>query len=159
MIEKERKYLLQGQPNLELFSRVDMIQGYLALGEDFYIRIRYITNNNKALFCYKKFINKDSKYEFEYGIDGDEAKDLISSCIIKLNKTRYSQTNNLYETCIDVYEDGSSVVEIELLDSDCEFPKILPWFVGEEVTNNKYYSNIEIAKRIENDRNKVSQDK
>jgi CYTH domain-containing protein len=64
---------------------------------------------------------------------------------IKLEKVRYFDRFNGNTVDIDVFTNGIMVVEIEYTDAS---PIVyLPPYCGKEVTGNKKYSNIAIAKR------------
>ena len=66
-----------------------------------------------------------------------------SSTDIKLEKTRYKTTFEGNKVDIDVYPDGRTSAEIEY---EIEIINI-PDYCGEEITGNKEWSNLNIAKK------------
>lgn len=152
-IEKERKYLVKYLPEIKEPNIWTIQQGYLMISDKRYLRVRIEENTSVSIsnssICYKEISSRDSKKEYEYDIPLTDARKLMKSSEIKLNKTRYYIVySEGYEVDIDVYEDGSIIAEIELINQNKEFPKVLPDYIGEEVTDNDFYSNISIAKRI-----------
>lgn len=143
MIEKERKFLLKYFPELgEYFKTPQKIkQGYLILSDDKQLRIR-ITNDHYCHLCFKQNISKEIKYEFEYLIPKEEGFKLYELSEFKLEKNRHSTFFYDNKIDIDIYPSGLKVVEIEFK-SDLEN---LPDYCGIEITGQKKYSNIELAK-------------
>lgn len=149
MIEQERKFLLKDESALEGLSSSLIEQGYLMLGKTQQVRIR-IVNDLKAFICYKKDISEGKRYEYEFDIDIEEARILYGSCKYKLEKLRYFVPvlgpNGFakYYADVDVYPNGLRVVEIEFEGELKEIPE----FCGREVTGQKEYSNIYLAKLL-----------
>jgi CYTH domain-containing protein len=143
MIEKERKFLLKYMPELgSYFKEPKLIkQGYLMLDKKKQLRIR-ITNDFHCHICYKQTISKEEKYEFEYLIPKEQGLKLYELSEFKLEKKRYTTFFKDYNVDIDVYPSGLSVVEIEFR----EDLKEIPDYCGKEITGEKEFSNIEIAK-------------
>ncbi len=143
MIEKERKFLLKYMPDLgSYFNEPKLIkQGYLILDKKKHLRIR-ITNNFYCHICYKQKINNYSKYEFEYLIPKEEGFKLYDLSEFKLEKNRFVTVFNNHKVDIDIYPSGLSIVEIEF----DEFLNDIPDYCGEEITGQKKYSNIFLAK-------------
>ncbi len=72
-----------------------------------------------------------------------DANHLYQSTDIKLEKTRYKTTFEGNKVDIDVYPDGRTSAEIEY---EIEVINI-PDYCGEEITGNKEWSNLNIAKK------------
>lgn len=144
--EKERKFKLKHLPNgmpLKSFASVNIKQGYLMFEGNKHLRVR-IYNDHYGFICFKTIISDQEKNEYEYEIPLEEALELYNSTNIKLEKTRiptFDDYGNHID--IDIYPNGLQVVEIEF----DEFPPALPDYFGEEVTGQKEYSNIYIAKQ------------
>lgn len=156
-IEKERKYI-------GIYNRIpkdwseeffDIKQGYLMINEDSYLRIRI--EREFYQICYKKIINKDEKYEFEYDVPKEDAEKLMELSELVLDKKRLDYFLDGAVMSIDIYPEKNekeplTVIEIELINSKMSFPNIellrekFP-FIGREITGLREYSNIEIAKR------------
>lgn len=143
MIEKERKFLLKAWP--ESAKELGQIrQGYLMLTKDKQLRVRIYDSGefgNQAFLCYKLKVTDTERLEYEYEIPLEDAEELFEASEKTLSKLRYyieGSTNIV----IDVYEDGLQVCEIEY---DKALKK-LPKFCGKEITGNKKYSNINLAK-------------
>lgn len=143
MIEKERKFLLKYLPDLgEYFKKPQKIkQGYLLIKKKKHLRIR-ITNDHFCHICYKQNISKENRYEFEYLIPKEEGFKLYDLSEFKLEKNRFVTVFNNHKVDIDIYPSGLGIVEIEFDD----FLNDIPDYCGEEITGQKKYSNIFLAK-------------
>lgn len=154
MIEKERKFLVKSNKIFSKKEKATLIkQGYLLLGDKGrQLRVRII--DKKGFICYKYDVSKYEKEEYEYEIPYDEALDLYESAERKLEKYRCSEIyfspinkNEKYNVDIDFYEKDLVILEIEYTN---EFPeKLLDMFKHYdliEVTGNRKYSNIRMAK-------------
>lgn len=158
MIETEIKYLLKDSFDIksltsDLWIKTDIQQGYLMTDRrtkrQLRVRIQkrwygQVWSSSSALVAFKSPIDKYSKYEFEFKTTINSAKELLLLCECKLVKTRYTQLIIDHSVSIDIYSDGTKIVEVE--GDDPESFKLD--YLGEDITNNDYYSNIEIAKRL-----------
>ena len=146
-IEKERKFLLKELPEnfneMDIFADYEIEQGYLMFGDDKELRVRIIKGrwHNETMITYKSKIDETSRNEYEYRIPMKDAISLMNSTKIKLKKRRRMVEVDGLEITIDDYPNGLRIAEIEYTD---ELVKIPGW-LGEDVTNNKMYSNLEIA--------------
>lgn len=140
MKEYERKFLLKQLPE-GLGEAKQIQQGYLMFDGNKHLRIRII-NQGKAFLTYKTINSAIDRDEYEYEIPLEHGIELMLSTTIRLQKTRYSFAFGQDHVDIDIYPNGTAVVEIEYVD---EMPA-LPHFCGEEITGLKQFSNIEIAK-------------
>lgn len=140
--EIERKYKLNYIPVGNLV-RHKIKQGYLMFDGNKHLRVRII-DDCVGYITFKTIINEQEKNEFEYQIPLSDAIELYNSTDIKLEKERIC-THDEYgnNVDIDLFTDGTQVVEIEFE----ELPPTLPDFCGEDVTGQKEYSNIYIAKK------------
>ena len=140
--EIERKYKLNYIPGGNLV-RHKIKQGYLMFDGNKHLRVRII-DDCVGYITFKTIINEQEKNEFEYQIPLSDTIELYNSTDIKLEKERIC-THDEYgnNVDIDLFTDGTQVVEIEFE----ELPPTLPDFCGEDVTGQKEYSNIYIAKK------------
>ena len=140
MIERERKFKLKYLP--EGLTPIHIKQAYLMFDKKKQFRVRII-DGRKAFIAYKVKIDKTTKSEYEYEIPIRDANHLYQSTNIKLEKTRYKTTFEGNVVDIDVYPDGRTSVEIEFETTLVS----LPDYCGEEITGNKEWSNLNIAKK------------
>ena len=140
MKEYERKFLLKQLPE-GLTESKHIQQGYLMFDGNKHLRIRVI-NHKKAVLTYKTVNSAIDRDEYEYEIPLEHGIELMLSTNIKLQKKRYSFASGKNHVDIDIYPDGTAVVEIEY---ESELLN-LPDYCGEEITGSRKYSNIEIAK-------------
>jgi CYTH domain-containing protein len=140
--EQERKFKLKYLP--EGLKSVRLKQGYIMFDGKKHARVRIIDDNDARLTI-KTILSTTDRIEYEYMILLEHALEMYDATDIKLEKTRYFDRFNGHTVDIDVFADGTMVVEIEYTD---DRPIIyLPDYCGKEVTGNKKYSNIAIAKR------------
>lgn len=144
MIEKERKFILKRMPVLgDYFKTPKTIkQGYLMIEGTRQLRIR-IVNDYDCFITYKETIDAQTKREFEYTIAYEDAIIMYETCRYRLEKKRFTTVYKDYKIDIDIYPSGKQVVEVEYKDEMAEIPD----YCGKEVTGNKEYSNVWIAKQ------------
>lgn len=146
MIECERKFLISSSPPIEKIIPKFFRQGYL-VAKSPQVRIRII-DNAKAYWTIKfKTGDAGTRYEFEEQInDLATAEELFARCEYQLSKYRYELpiegTKLKWE--IDFYKNSPPVAEIELPNMNYPLPE-KPYWLGEEITGNKKYSNLRIA--------------
>jgi CYTH domain-containing protein len=140
--EQERKFELKYLP--EGLDSVHIKQGYVMFDGKKHMRVR-IMDDYQARLTVKTILSPTERVEYEYDIPLEDALEMYAATDIKLEKTRYFDRFNGNTVDIDVFTDGTMVVEIEYTDA---WPIVyLPPYCGKEVTGNKKYSNIAIAKR------------
>ena len=149
-IEKERKFLVKELPNLDnldVFVDQQIEQGYLMFTDGKQLRVRITKSKlwNEAYITYKSKIDKVSRNEYEYKIPIPDAIELMNSTDFKLKKRRRMVDVDGIEIAVDEYPDGLIVAEIEY---ENELPEFLPEWLGEDITNEKKYSNLQIAKEL-----------
>lgn len=147
-IEIEKKYLLSELPFFRTKGKPKRLkQGYLFLQKNKQLRIRII-NDKRAYLCLK-YTDKVLREEFEYEIPIADGIEMFKKCKLNLEKLRYevNGTNKKYHIDIDRYPNNLLVAEVEFK-SEAEYNKFkaLSWF-GKEITGNKEYSNITLAKQ------------
>ncbi len=149
MIEIERKFLIK-EPNVLLAKLINgnqIRQGYLFTESAKSCRVR--VKGARGFLTLKFGTDLLSRTEFEYEIPFEEACELLTCCDKVLQKTRYEIPvgNHIWE--IDVFSgalDGLIVAEIELSDADETIQ--LPSWVGEEVTHDPNYLNVNLINRL-----------
>jgi CYTH domain-containing protein len=149
MLEIERKYLLKTMDwKVESIQSVTNIkQAYLFEDQDKSIRIRI--RSDKA-FLTIKMGQGLTRNEYEYSISVMDAEEMIAKAKLRcLEKIRYviNHQNNLWE--IDVFQgkyDGLVLAEIELTSPNEKVD--LPTWIGEEVTDNPAYLNVQLFKNL-----------
>jgi adenylate cyclase len=149
MLEIERKYLLETMDWKDEFiqSVTHIKQAYLFEDEDKSVRIRI--RSDKAYMTIKmgKGVTRN---EFEYLIPVSDADEMIEkAALLCLEKDRYvvQYLESTWE--IDVFKgkyEGLVLAEIELNNENEEFQ--LPAWIGEEVTNDPTYLNVNLFKNL-----------
>ncbi|MBM3164182.1 MAG: CYTH domain-containing protein [Bacteroidetes bacterium] len=149
MKEIERKFLVK---NLNFLNGVNaqkvfIQQAYLIASNDRSLRIRI--KNEKAFLTLKIGTNVLNREEFEYEIPLAEGQELLGFCSQVLTKLRYTLQHQNVVWEIDVFQnelDGLYMAEVEL---EHEHQLLeLPEWVGEEVTHDPQYLNINLIKRL-----------
>ncbi len=149
-IEIERKFLVcndswrkdeHGQPVMGTVFR----QGYMADG-DATVRVRI--QGAQARLTIKGKTQGMSRLEFEYEIPMGDAIQMLDSLCKKplVEKTRYVRQENGLTWEIDVFEGenrGLVLAEVELESEDQQVQ--LPEWVGEEVTHDRRYYNVNLS--------------
>ncbi len=149
MIEIERKFLI-GNMNLLaplLMNGRTIEQGYLFATPDKSCRIRL--KGDRGFITFKFGESAFIRSEFEYEIPLLEAEALLRQCSKVLSKTRFEVIVDSHVWEIDVFRgklEGIVVAEIELTHEDESF--VLPDWVGEEVTEDKSYLNVNLIQRL-----------
>lgn len=145
--EIERKFLVVNNSYKELCcTTLDISQGYITTEKKAVVRVRAC--NDRGFLTIKGENSGAVRDEWEYPIPVDDAKEMISKLAGNtiIRKTRYLVDFGGFRWEVDEFHSpaaGLTVAEIELPDSNAEFP--LPPFIGEEVTGNPAYYNSSIA--------------
>lgn len=143
--EIERKFLLKSYiPVPDEYSKTEIKQGYILAEKGKQVRIRIA--KGKGLLCVK-FTDGVLRDEFEYEIPVKDAKEIFSKCTATLEKKRLSFKigNETYD--VDAYPNGLTFVEVEFTSMKNLEKWVKPSWCGEEVSDVKKYSNIELAKQ------------
>lgn len=146
--EIERKYLVSGDFNKDVFSAERIVQGYICSQPGRTVRVRI--RGDKGFLTIKGPSDDKglSRYEFEQPIPLADAEELLKLCepgaIDKVrNLVRHGQ--HLWE--IDVFHganEGLIMAEIELASEDEPFER--PAWLGKEVTGDRRYYNSMLTK-------------
>lgn len=146
--EIERKFLVVGNFEAEVYESTEIKQGYLCNGPDLTVRVRVRANTGYLTIKGKR--SGISRFEWEKEITVDEALALLaqsdSGCI---EKTRHlvKNTDGRHIWEVDVFHgdnEGLVVAEIELGEESEAFD--LPEWIGDEVTDDKRYYNSQLLK-------------
>lgn len=144
--EIERKFLLDKPIPWDLGEQKLIKQGYIFLSKNKHLRVRII--DHSAFLCLK-FTKNKTRDEYEYEIPLLDGLEMMSKCTYVVEKIRnvMHPIGNRYTIDIDTYPNGLIVAEVEFKTiEDSESFSPLDWF-GEEISGNKKYSNITLAKQ------------
>ncbi len=146
--EIERKYLVKPgswKGNLTEADSSFIQQGYLSTDPDRVVRIRI--RDKKAFLTIKNRPEGLSRNEFEYSIPVEDAVELMKMCVTAvIVKRRYEIRYKNHRWEVDEFlgkNKGLVLAEIELKNETDDFP--LPDWIGEEVSDNPKYSNLQLA--------------
>ena len=145
--EIERKFLLCNEDWRGLAPGIAYVQGYLVGNEECSVRVRIVENT--AALSIKSATAGASRNEFEYEIPLEDARQMLGALAKKLliEKTRYTIKHKGVFWEIDEFHgknQGLIVAEIELARADQEFER--PAWIGEEVTDDPRYYNVNLAR-------------
>jgi CYTH domain-containing protein len=127
----------------KLINGKQIRQGYLFTEQAKSCRVR--VKGAKGFLTLKFGTDLLSRNEFEYEIPFEEACELLTCCDKVLQKTRYEIPAGDHVWEIDVFSgalDGLILAEIELTDADETIQ--LPSWIGEEVTHDPTYLNVNL---------------
>jgi len=145
-IEIEKKFIVINNDWKNFVKDKFLIkQAYLSENNQITSRIR-ITSDNAYLTIKGVQINI-SRQEFEYKIPMNDAEQLFLLSSHQIFKTRYILEYLNDEWVIDVFEKnllGLIIAEIELKTENQKF--VFPTWIGEEVSSDLRYSNLNLAK-------------
>jgi adenylate cyclase len=147
-IEIERKFLVSSIAGVEFENSQEITQAYLLSSNEKSLRVRI--KKDRALLTYKESLSTVSNYEFEYEIPMTDARAMIANLNLEgmVEKVRHTLTvdGKLWE--IDEFKGKNSgliLAEIELNSEEESYTK--PDFIGKEVTGDKSYLNVNLAKK------------
>jgi len=149
MTEIERKFLVVSTDFInEAFAQKRIVQAYLNSNPERSVRIRI--KEGKGFLTIKGQGNETgiTRLEWETEIPVKDAEKLLIICEDGIiDKTRYEVKVGKHLFEVDVFKDeneGLIVAEIELKSEDETFEK--PYWLGQEVTNDKRYYNSYLSK-------------
>ncbi|MEA5535617.1 CYTH domain-containing protein [Crocosphaera sp. XPORK-15E] len=147
-IEIERKFLVKNDDWRSLESGKVYRQGYI-LTQDKVTTIRIRIIGEDAYLTIKSKTEGISRNEFEYPIPLEDAKMMLDTLCSRplIEKIRYKITIDNLVWEIDEFKgenEGLILAEVELNDENQEI--FLPSWVGEEVTHDLRYYNVNLAK-------------
>ena len=143
--EIERKFLVKGSTFKKLAKPEYYRQAYFNTNPDFTIRIRI--TDDKAFLTIKGKTYNATRLEYEYEIPIADAEEMIEKFCRKpqIEKNRYKINFKGFLWEVDEFlgkNKGLVIAEIELTDPAEKFAK--PGWVGEEVTGNPDYYNVNL---------------
>ena len=147
-VEIERKFLLKNDSwKKSVTHSINIRQGYLAPLSKSSIRVRVEGEN--ANLNIKSATLGIRRTEYEYAIPLEDALEMLNKLCLEpqINKTRHHVQINHHTWEIDEFYDdnqGLLVAEIELESEDEPFEK--PKWLGEEVTDDTRYYNVNLIK-------------
>lgn len=147
-LEIERKFLVRGDGWRRHVVRTRRLrQAYLSKNDRISMRVR-IDGDEAATLTIKAARTGIARQEYEYAVPVADAKELLElreGAII--SKTRHIVRNGGLNWEIDVFDGdnaGLVIAEIELDRADRIIE--LPYWIGEEVTDDRRYYNADLAK-------------
>jgi len=148
-VEIERKYLVKSDAWRELADAgTEYLQGYLIGARQASVRVRI--EGNQAFLNIKSMTLDISRLEFQYPIPLADAREMLAQLCAKplVEKTRYRvpHANHVWE--VDVFagvNQGLIVAEVELAAEDESLE--LPSWIGEEVSHDARYYNVNLARQ------------
>jgi len=158
-IEIERKFLVNKSDNFkeDAVKKIHIVQGYLNLVGGSLTRIR-IEDNKISTINFKEFTKSISRMEHEAIIPIINARNLLKLCgdiIIEKTRWLYEFEGFLWE--IDEFHgknDGLIIAEIEIDSKEQVFS--IPEWIGKEVSYDKNFYNINLARTQSNYKFKVA---
>lgn len=150
-IEIERKFLVKHCPWTESTPYLDILQGYISYDGHTTVRVRW--QRDSELHLQKGFITiKGPKIqlactEFEYEIPTSDALQLISTAAKhSISKRRYLIRHDTMLWEVDAFglmNKGLVLAEVELASEQQNI--LLPDWIGEEVSRDQRYANLNLA--------------
>lgn len=146
-IEIERKFRVAGTAFLAGRTGRRLVQAYLA--DDGVASVRVRLDGEAATLTVKAGRDALARLEFEYAIPPADARELLEKVCRgpRIDKTRYDVDVDGSHWEVDVFHgdnDGLVVAEIELPAADAPFAR--PGWLGEEVTGDARYLNVNLAR-------------
>ena len=145
--EIERKFLLRNEGWRGLAPGKAYVQGYLAEGGAYSVRVRIA--EGEAALTVKGRAAGAVRAEFAYAIPLEDARQMLDTLARRdlIEKTRYRVEYQGFAWDIDEFHgrnQGLVLAEIELEREDQPFEK--PAWIGEEVTGDPRYYNASLAR-------------
>jgi len=149
-MEIERKFLLRAPPAEGGPAPIELLQGYLALGDELEVRVRIAGDSAFLAVKTLRASGSLSRHEYEYPIPLGHASELLRLCcgerIVRKRRRVVRHAGAAWE--IDEYfgpNEGLLTAEIEL-SAESEPIELPPW-IGAEVTHDSRYANRNLATR------------
>ena len=144
--EIERKFLLQYDVCTDRDDGVEYVQGYVPGTENCVVRVRIMGEH--AVITVKARWKGITRLEYEYSIPIEDATEMLELICGKplIEKTRYKieYVGKIWDVdCFHGVNDGLLLAEIEL-DFEDEIVELPSW-IGEEVTDDAKYQNINLS--------------
>ncbi len=147
-IEIERKFLVRDDSwRAQADGGVFYSQGYLSTDPQRCVRVRIA--GQRAWLNIKSAVSSLRRLEYEYEIPLSDARELLHSACLQppVQKTRYHVEHHGQVWEVDVFEGANSglvVAELELSDEHQPFAR--PAWLGEEVSDDPRYYNMNLAR-------------
>jgi adenylate cyclase len=146
-IEIERKFLVKGDFKKFSIKKINIKQAYLTIDPERSVRVR-VSDVGSFLTIKGKSNNFGlSRKEFEYQIPDTDAEELLKlsvNYIIEKNRYIIPHGNLIFE--VDEFlnlNEGLIIAEVELLNENQHIT--IPEWLGEEITGNKNYYNLQLS--------------
>lgn len=159
MTEIEKKFLVISDVfKDEATTKKEILQGYLNSDPERAVRVR--VKGDKAYITVKGISNESgmSRFEWEKEIDKKDAEALLKLCEPgAIEKIRYDVKLGKHTFEVDEFfgeNEGLKLAEVELESEDEQFEK--PDWLGEEVTGDKRYYNVQLVQNPYKNWNKES---
>ncbi|MFP5383027.1 MAG: CYTH domain-containing protein [Gammaproteobacteria bacterium] len=145
-IEIERKFLVSGSDFLAGRQGRKLVQGYIT--NDGHASVRVRIDDTRAFLTIKAGRDALARLEYEYPIPLPDAQELLARVCTgpQIDKTRYDVEIDGSHWEVDVFHgdnDGLVIAEIELPAADAPFAR--PAWLGDEVTGDARYLNVNLA--------------
>ncbi len=145
-VEIERKFLIDETKLPTLKNGYTIKQGYIQTVDHTTVRIR--VRGKEAFLTIKGKSQGATRLEFEYPIPLDDAEEMLTNLChaSRVEKTRYLIEHEGHTGEVDIFEGsnkGLMIAEIELKSEEEAFS--LPEWIGEEVTQDKRYFNVNLV--------------
>ena len=146
--ETERKFLVKDKFKHLATKKIRIVQAYLSNDPERTIRIRIASGKAFLTIKGKGADSSVTRSEWEFPVPVSYAKDIMKICLPgKIEKTRYFIPAGKHVFEVDVFHDkneGLIIAEIELSHENEKFEK--PGWLGDEVTGNPKYYNVNLKK-------------
>jgi adenylate cyclase len=144
--EIERKFLLAEGASIPIpakYERFKIKQGYLLAEKGKQIRVRLTQTKAVITIKYTANIVRD-----EYEIPMKDGKEIYSKCELRIEKKRLSFSRGGVHFDVDTFINGIQFVEVEFKSLKDMKNWVKPQWLGKEITKDKRYSNIILAKQL-----------
>lgn len=154
--EIEFKHLTLSIPkSMENIFPRKLSQGYIHIEKTKQVRVRLDWMQRKAWMCIK-FMDGNTRDEFEVEMDFQEGCELFALCPYKLSKNRRSLHWGEFHLDLDEYENGCLIIEVEVPEHHQDdylllLPESLTQSIGENVDGQYQYNNYYFAGLKEED--------
>jgi len=146
-LEIERKFLVRGDAWRTGARGLPCLQGYLCRDPERVVRVRIM--DQRGTLTIKGLVTGLARPEFEYAIPVSEAAELLKLCEQPvIEKTRFRIDHGGLTWEVDEFHganEGLILAECELESEDQDV--VLPDWVGEEVSRDPRYFNVNMVSR------------
>lgn len=146
-VEIERKFLIKGQEWRKQSTGILYRQGYISTQNSTTVRVRLV--GEEGYLTIKGKTRGHSRHEYEYSIPATDAEEMLNTLCDRplIEKKRYKLKQGDLTWEIDEFmgeNEGLIVAEVELTTED-QMVHLPPW-IGDEVTHDSRYFNVNLAK-------------